>query len=71
MELNKNNLMIIGAGVLSFIAVNYLLNKRDENEPKSNATGGCRCANDSTPRYCATRCSVCCGNLGGVVKERQ
>lgn len=41
MELpNKNNVMTIGAGVISFIAVNYLLNRRDMNESKSNATGG-------------------------------
>jgi hypothetical protein len=62
------NIIIIGTVVASFVAVNYLLNRMNKYEQKSNAIGGrCTCS-DGTTGYCATKCSTCCARLGGEQK---
>ena len=39
MKMDKNTMFMIGAGVLGFLGVRYLIRKRNENEQKSDFRG--------------------------------
>ena len=78
-KLLKNpNVLMVGAGVLSFLVARMILNRMDKKssfdgdgtnnfEPTSSASGNCTCA-DGTSGYCAGDCSTCCKRLGGAVR---
>jgi hypothetical protein len=55
--------MIVGAGVGAFLLVRYMLNKRNENEAKSNAGGS------STDQCCYDYDTNRCGVVEGACSD--
>ena len=62
--MTKENGILLGVGVLAFIGVRYLLNKRNENQ--SNAVGDEGAKPCAMPSYQGVSCEDFCVNNGGT-----